>query len=80
MHTLVFSFLFLFFICIYFSHVFASALLLVNAVVTMSEFLELPNWDGTDVVEGSPIPDGQTCPVRTVEPLPEGQNPPQKRA
>ena len=49
---------------------------MVNAVVTMSEFLELPDWEGTDVIEGSPIPDDQSPPVRTVEPLPEGQNPP----
>ena len=50
----------------------------VTAVVTMSEFLELPNWDGTDVVDGPPLPEDQNRPVRTVEPLPEGQNIPPK--
>ena len=47
--------------------------LLLFAVVTMSEYLELPTWDGTVVSKGDPLPDDHQRVDRTTAPLGVGQ-------
>ena len=47
-------------------------------VVTMAEFLELPDWEGTSFGVGEVLPPGTVRPQRTTPPLPAGQAIPAK--
>ena len=50
----------------------------LSVVITMSEYLELPELDGTVVSKGDPLPENHTRPNKTAEPLAPGVAVPEK--